>query len=300
MNEDNLFALFDGVDADPLFGEIDAGPLYDDAATDLWMENGDVAIQQSVEDVLHEGIADLDVSIIGDGNNNVLQDADGVVITGEPDSIFDPIFRIIDDILYGIDGQTDIVSEHHFTDNGNFDVKNNVIVEGNVADDIKYVDQQTHGSCSLMAQEQFVERYTGQPIPEDYLEWRAEKWGVYDPDIGTEFSGQTMVLDHFNIPYERHYLCDLEDLDDALQSDNDAIIGVDARVFYDDPGIPPGSGHAVAVVGRGVDPVTHEVKGYYVTDSNFADAAHFVDAERLENAWTGLSDMIVIPNKNLA
>lgn len=300
MNDENLFALFDGVDADPMFGGIDTDPLCDEAMTDLWTEVGEAAILQAVQEVLPDGAVDFDATVIGEGDSDALRDSELVAITGEPDSILDPIFRIVDDIIYGIDGQTDIVTEHHFTDNGNFDAKNNVIVEGNVADDIKYVDQQTHGSCSLMAQEQFVERYTGQPVPEEYLEWRAEKLGVYDPDLGTEFFGQTCVLDHFNIPYERHYLCDLKDLDGALQSDKDAIIGVDARVFYDDPSIPPGSGHAVAVVGRGIDPVTHEVKGYYVTDSNFADTAHFVDVERLENAWTGLSDMIVIPNKNIA
>ena len=298
MNDDNLFALFNGVDADSLFGEIDADPLYNEATTESWLEIGDAAIQQAVTEVLHEGIADLDESMIGEGNNNVLQDSEGVAITGESDSIFDPIFRVFDDVWYGLNGQTDIVTEHHFTDNGNFDTKNNVIVEGNVAEDIKYVDQQTHGSCSLMAQEQFVERYTGQPIPEDYLEWRAEKWGVYDPDLGTDEDGQTMVLEHFNIPFERYSNSDLDDLNGELESNHDMIISVSTRDFYGDPSYPPGSGHAVAVVGRGIDPVTHEVKGYYVTDSNFADTAHFVDVERLNNAWTG--DMIAIPNKTMA
>ncbi len=289
MIDDDLFVLFDGIESDSIDDAISAG----------WTEIGESEVQSAIEQFESDIPEDcgawgadggFDIGPMNDDTTDAIVETDG---------IFSPIFRIFDDFWYDLNGQTDIVTKHHFSADGNFDAKNNVIVEGNVADDIKYIDQQSHGSCSLMAQEQFVERYTGQPIPEDYLEWRAEKWGVYDPDIGTIFSGQTMVLDHFNIPYERHYFCDLEDLDGALQSDNDAIIGVDAREFYDDPSIPPGSGHAVAVVGRGIDPVTHEVKGYYVTDSNFAEAAHFVDAELLENAWSGLSDMIVIPNKSL-
>ena len=44
--------------------------------------------------------------------------------------------------------------------------------------------------------------------------------------------------------------------------------------------------------------MTHEVKGYYVTDSNFSETAHFVDVERLNDSWSG--DMIAIPNKHMA
>ena len=289
MNDEDFFALFDGIDAVAPDAE---GPV------DFWTEFEQVVDCLTAEDVWVGGCEDPVEQDVGVGPDNAA-DASGIVaITGDAGSVFDPVFRIFDDFWYGLNGQDDIVTEHHFTDNGNYDVKNNVIVEGNVADDIKYVDQQTHGSCSLMAQEQFVERYTGQPIPEDYLEWRAEQWGVYDPDIGTDWGGQTMVLDHFHIPYERHLFSDLSDLDEALQSDNDMIIGVDARSFYGDSSIPPGSGHAVAVVGRGIDPETHEVKGYYVTDSNFSETAHFVDAERLNDSWGG--DMIVIPNKSMA
>ena len=220
------------------------------------------------------------------------------IVHGSLDDVMRPIFRFFDDFWYALDGQADVVTEHHFVDNGSFDVKNNVIVEGNVAEDIKFIDQQTHNSCSLMAQEQFVERYTGQPIPEDYLEWRAKEWGVYDPDIGTDVNGQTMILEHFHIPHERHFESDLADLDNALRRDNDLIVSVDARSFYDNPSIPPGSGHAVAVVGRGVDPDTNEVKGYYVTDSNVPGTAHFVEVDRLKESW--YRDMIVIPNKHVA
>ena len=289
MNDEDLFALFDGTDAVTQDAE---------ASADFWTEIEKIADCPTVADVLICGFDDSAEPDCGAGMDNPLPSSAIAATTDDAEGVFDPVFRIFDDFWYGLNGQDDIVTEHHFSENGNYDVKNNVVVEGNVADDIKYIDQQTHGSCSLMAQEQFVERYTGQPIPEDYLEWRAEQWGVYDPDIGTSWNGQTMVLDHFHIPYERHLFSDISDLDDALQSDKDMIIGVDARAFYKDPSFPPGSGHAVAVVGRGVDPVTHEVKGYYVTDSNFSDAAHFVDIDRLNDSWGG--DMIAIPNKHMA
>jgi hypothetical protein len=178
-----------------------------------------------------------------------------------------------------------------------FDKKNNVIVEGNVAHDIQFTDQQTHGSCSLMAQEQFVNRYIGQSLPEDYLEWIAEKAGVYSPDIGTDYNGQTLVLEHFHIPHER-ITGDIGDLNSTLSDNKDVIIGVDAREFYGDASIPPGSGHAVAIVGKGFNPETHELEGYYITDSNYPQSAHYVTVERLDGSWYG--DMIAIPDKMIA
>lgn len=295
MNDEDMFSLFDGIETDPMDAEI-----LVDACVDAFTEMEVSAVEQAIDQALTEISANSDVQSLENEIPDMVNASDNAVANVEHDGMFDPLFRIFDDFWFALNDCPDIVTEHHFTDGGHFDVKNNVIVEGNVANDIRCVDQQTHSSCSLMAQEQFVERYTGQSIPEDYLEWRAKEWDVYDPDLGTSFSGQTKVLEHFNIPFERNYLCDMEDLDEALQSGNDTIIGVDARVFYGNPNIPPGSGHAVAVVGRGIDPETHEVKGYYVTDSNFSDAAHFVDANRLEDSWSGLCDMIVIPEKVIA
>ena len=148
-----------------------------------------------------------------------------------------------------------------------------------------------------MAQEQFVHRYIGRAIPEDYLEWRAEKWGVYAPDCGTDVNGQTMILEHFNIPHQR-FTGDLDDINQALSEHKDIIIGVDARDFYENPSIPPGSGHAVAIVGAGIDPESHEVAGYYITDSNYPNSAHFVEIDRLSNSWD--NDLITIPEKEFS
>ena len=213
-------------------------------------------------------------------------------------SVFDPVFDLVSDIwdrfFQPFFDPDDIVRSGDFSGDGSIDTKNNLVVVGDVASDINFISGQTHGSCSLMAQEQFVHRLTGKPIPEEYLEWQAEKWGVYHPDIGTVTEGQEMILDHFNIPYDRDYNPDLDDIVSSMSKGNDVLVGVDAREFYQDPSIPPGSGHAVALVGRGLDPETGDLKGFYVTDSNYPGAAHFVPTERLEASWNG-ADMISVP-----
>ena len=74
----------------------------------------------------------------------------------------------------------------------------------------------------------------------------------------------------------------------------EALIGADARESYQDSSIPPGSGHAVALVGRGLDPATGGLQGFHVTDSNFPGGAHFIPTDQLAEAWYG-NDMISIP-----
>ena len=217
-------------------------------------------------------------------------------------SLLDPVFDFASDIwerfFQPFFDPGDIVRASDFSSDGSMDTKNNLVVVGDVASDINFISQQTHGSCSLMAQEQFVHRLTGQPMPEEYLEWQAEKWGVYHPDIGTVSEGQEMVLEHFNIPYDRDYNPDMDDIVRSMSKGNDVLISVDAREFYQDPSIPPGAGHAVALVGRGLDPETGDLKGFYVTDSNFPGAAHFIPTEQMEASWFG-NDMISVP-ENLA
>lgn len=216
----------------------------------------------------------------------------------QQENIFDNFINLFDDVYNSIAGNEHTVTIDNFSADGTMDLKHNVIVEGNVAHDIQFTDQQTRSSCSLMAQEQFVNRYTGQSIPEEYLEWQAGKWGVYDPVNGTVPEGQSMILDHFNIPHGPHEIhCEIEDLNAAISAKKDILIGVDAREFYNDPSFPPGSGHAVAIVGRGIDPTTGEVAGFYVTDSNFPQSARFVNVEKMQDSWFG--DMITVPEKSI-
>ena len=149
-----------------------------------------------------------------------------------------------------------------------------------------------------MAQEQFIERYIGKDLPESYLEWQAEQWGVYTPEAGTSFFGQDALLDHFDIPHTRTMFADRSDLERALDENCDVLIGVDARYFYDDPTFPEGSGHAVAIVGKGVAPETGESQGYYVTDSNYPGTVRFVSTEAFDRCWW--NDMITVPQSAVA
>ena len=208
---------------------------------------------------------------------------------------FSPILRIFDDLWYEVfRGQDDIVTKNHFSDDGTYDHKNNLIVEGNVAHDMQYTENQTHGSCSLMAQEQFVHRYYGEEIPESELEEIAQKIGIYNPNEGTYGWGFASILDICHVPHQRLYDQDIKALDKAISENKDILISVDTRTFYNDNGFPPGSGHAVAVVGRGIDPTTHETRGYYVTDTNFGGAAHFVPVERMNDSLLSYN-FITIP-----
>lgn len=188
-----------------------------------------------------------------------------------------------------------LLASGDFSSGGLYDPINECIVHGDVVRDIEYIDAQTGPTCSLMAQEQFVERYTRQDIPEDVLAWRAETWGYYQPDgldAGTNWVGQTAVLEHFSIPHSREIFASVEEMDASLQAGNDILIGVDARDFYDDPSLPPGSGHAVAVVGWGADPDSGRICGYYITDSNFPGTVRFITRDALEQAW--YRDMISV------
>ena len=188
-----------------------------------------------------------------------------------------------------------LLVEADFTNAGSYDPINECAVMGDVARDIDYIDAQTGPTCSLMAQEQFVERYIHQDIPEDVLEWRAETWGYYQSeglDAGTNWMGQAAMLEHFDIPHSRETFATVDDLNGSLQAGNDVLIGVDSRSFYGDSSLPPGSGHAVAIVGWGADPNSMEIRGYYVTDSNFPGTVRFMSPEALDKAW--YHDMISI------
>lgn len=208
---------------------------------------------------------------------------------------FSPILRIFDDLWNEVsNGYDDIVTKNHFSDDGAYDHKNNLIVEGNVAHDMQYTKNQTHQSCSLMAQEQFVHRYYGKEIPESELEEMAQKIGIYNPNEGTYQWGFASILDWCHVPHQRLYGQDIKALDKAISENKDILINVDSRAFYNDKGCPPGSGHAVAVVGRGIDPTTHDTRGYYVTDTNCGGVAHFVPVERMNDSLLSY-DFITIP-----
>ena len=124
--------------------------------------------------------------------------------------ILSPVLRIFDDLWYEIiKGCDDIVTENHFSSDGTYDNKNNVIVEGNVVHDMQFTQQQRGPTCSLMAQEQFVHRYRGEELSETELEEVAEEMGIYRPGLsnpelgGTRPWGLASILDICHIPHQR-------------------------------------------------------------------------------------------------
>lgn len=296
----------DGNDESPVDGEEDESPIDDEDGDFRSDESSNVELEPdehpepelpgSFEDA--ELIVDMNLKTDGEIANGLLGAEQSDDSLGK--SAFDPLFDFVTDIwdrfFQPFFDPDDIVHAGDFSADGSLDTKNHLVVVGNVSDDINYISKQTGQTCSLMAQEQFVHRLTGKPIPEEYLEWQAGKWNVYHPDIGTSSEGQEMILDHFNIPYDRRYNPDLDDIVKSMSKGNDILIGVDARVFYQDSSYPPGSGHAVALVGRGLDPATGDLKGFYVTDSNYPGGAHYVPTEQLVASWDG-ADMISVPEK---
>lgn len=183
-----------------------------------------------------------------------------------------------------------LVYENEFSPDGVFDYKNNLYVEGNVKEDMNYIQGQTHESCALMAQEQFINRVYDERIPEEAMENYARSIGVYGED-GTPLRFTASMLDECGISYEKSFNQTIDNLDTSVAMGRDSIIGVDARLYYEDASIAPNSGHAVTVCGRGIDDVGN-VKGYYLTDSNTPGAVRFLSTERLEACWN--RDMVTV------
>jgi hypothetical protein len=187
-----------------------------------------------------------------------------------------------------------IMRPENFQSKGGYDPIHKCSVEGNVTSDLMLVDLQTEGSCSLMAQEQFVERYTGQSVDEADLVELASNYGVYDSwwGRGTNFAGWDIALDHYDVPHRRITATDIPQLEHFLKNDCDALVSVDASILYGDPSMGP-SGHAIAVVGRGKDYWTGTTTGFYVTDSNCPGTTRYLTVEEFQACWCG--DVIAVP-----
>lgn len=214
-------------------------------------------------------------------------------------NILDDLWMFVEPFFSSIEpGECNLISVEQFTHDGRFDPINQCVVEGNVANDISFLQEQTGQTCSLMAQEQFIARMSGNHIPEGELERIALEMGVYDPNLGTFADGWNAILDYFGVENTQYFNADTNMLDVATQKGDDVLIGVDARIFYDDPTFPPGSGHAVTIVGRGVDPTSGQLNGYYITDSNRPGQAHFKTVAELEQFWQ--CDMVTVPTSMTA
>lgn len=285
-----MFDLFDSF--------LDDGSLFDSGADD-WNLN---LTEQDISDDLfpflespldNGGAAWLDLAELPD----TVFSGDEIAIplaSADFGNVLDDLWSFIDLFFPSVEAaELNLVGIEQFTHDGQFDPINQCIVEGNVVSDISFLQRQTGQTCSLMAQEQFVARMTGNHIPEGELERLALEMGVYDPNLGTFSDGWNAILDHYGVENTKYFNTNTNMLETATRNGDDVLIGVDARVFYNDPTFPPGSGHAVTIVGRGMDPVNGQLTGYYITDSNCPGQAHFKTVAELEYSWD--YSMITVP-----
>ena len=307
-----LFELYDAVGPDDFSNGEDffSSDLGDDNNLVDPFEDFQDAYAEENDDMLENFEADEDVALafgdvaVGPGfqpedaapfSNDLLEEPfaieeAGCFIDGEDG----PTFNFTDDFWNFIpDGPDDLVTANDFSADGTIDLKNNLIVQGNAARDLQFVQQQTGSTCLLMAQEQLIHRYTGEATPEFLLELAAEQSGIYTPgeNGGSAFSAR--LLEELKIPHETSFGRDIDDLSKAIVENKDVVINVNTRGFYEDPTFAPESGHAVTVVAQGFDPETQELKGFYVTDSNFSQRAHLITVEKMKTVWRG--DMIAVP-----
>lgn len=207
-------------------------------------------------------------------------------IDSEPQGIFESIQDIWSSLFPTlVPFESGLVRAEDFTRDGTFDTANNCEVVGRVDQDIAFLQQQTGETCSLMSQEQFLHRATGETLTEAQLEELAAQLNIYAPGEGTSPYAMGTLLDLAGVPNLRNYNAEIQELLDVVAAGNDALISVDAREFYNDPSFPPGSGHAVAINGYGKNPETGEFAGFYVTDSNYSGTARFVTMDDLSRSW---------------
>ena len=296
-----MFDLFESFFVDDYFLQHDAGGWdseyveqeYDWFSDSLiWNWHTDFACSDD-----DSFFADLLTSYDSDGlqnMNNVIGETTEGFAFFDFGNLWDDIWTFVEPIFFPVmSGDMNLVGAEQFTHDGTFDPINQCIVVGDVANDISFIQAQTGPTCSLMAQEQFIARMTGNHIPEAELERIATEMGVYDPIGGTFSDGWNAILDYFGVSNTSYFDANTDMLDAATQGGDDVLIAVDARVFYNDPTLPPGSGHAVTIVGRGIDPGSGKLNGYYITDSNCPGQAHFKTVTELEQSWD--SHIVTVP-----
>jgi hypothetical protein len=88
----------------------------------------------------------------------------------------------------------------------------------------------------------------------------------------------------------------LQDLATNIEQGHGVIIGVNAGYLWNDAqALENGqSNHAVVVTGVARDPNTSEIQGFYVNDSGDGQAAKFIDANTMINAWVNTGGTTVV------
>lgn len=113
---------------------------------------------------------------------------------------------------------------------------------------------------------------------------------------GTTVSDQVRVLNDYGVPAHAEQQQSLDDLAGDVERGSGVIIEANAGSLWDDASYfeHGQTNHAVAVTGVARDPNTGEIEGFYINDSGNGQAAKFVDASTMTNAWVDTGGTCVV------
>jgi hypothetical protein len=150
------------------------------------------------------------------------------------------------------------------------------------------------GTCGLCSCENVLRSFGLDVTESDITVFAAER-GLCDtgnPDPrqngGTTAEWQAEILTRHGIPASASRGGSLEDLAANIEQGRGVIAEVDAGVIWDEPSFSNWLGqpnHAIAVTGVARDPMTGDIRGFFINDSGTGKAAQFVDASVMNEAW---------------
>jgi len=164
----------------------------------------------------------------------------------------------------------------------------------------RFIVHQVGPSCAVGAQYMAL-KVRGQDVAIDQLADEGRRKGYYT-EFGTSSGaraggtdmtkGGRLLADH-GVSAKVVPHATLKQLDDALRKSGDAIVGLDAKIFWDSAKLPDRSGHAVYVSGAETDS-SGKVLGYYFNDTGTGEGARFVTVKDFERAWKSMGSTLVI------
>lgn len=148
------------------------------------------------------------------------------------------------------------------------------------------------GTCGLCSCEGVLRQF-GLDVTEADVVRHAVENGLCQTDGspaargGTTLEQQARLLGDFGVPAHTEQATSLEDLASHLEEGRGVIIAVNAGVLWDDgnyyeAGRP---NHAALPIGAARDPLSGRLQGFYLNDSGSGEAARFVDAATMADAW---------------
>lgn len=150
------------------------------------------------------------------------------------------------------------------------------------------------GTCGLASSADVLNQFgfdTSESEVVDHAVARNECSITDDPESsgGTTADGRATLLTEFGLPSHVEQGQSLEDLAADVEQGHGVIITANAGYLWNDANhVEDGGGnHAVTVTGVARDPETGAVQGFYMNDSGTGNAAQFVNAQTMTQAWLG-------------